>query len=112
MDNRQIVDERMASYNLLPGPRVGDWVELDDGKFTRLTHDWGDTIQDGGEGGSFYLDGYISYSGSLDPGISRSRLSDTGKTKLGTVWIFRDDHHVGHNGIDFRIPFRVFTKRN
>lgn len=107
---QQILAERMKKYNEIPGVRVGDWIEEPDGRMTRATYDWSDTIQNGGgEYGQFYLgDGYISYSGGLGPGVHKDKLVNTGKVKNGKVWFFKNDHWFAGNGIDFIVPFRVF----
>ena len=115
--NQQIFEQRRDTYNAIPGVRVGDWARQ--GKeLSRVTHIWdksftggGRHIQTGGGLTSFYLgDGYISYSGSLDPGISEDKLRDTGELKDGRVWFFKDNFWKKANSIDFTMAFRVFEK--
>lgn len=111
--DQAIKDRNLKLWNTIPGPRVGDFLEYDDGTLRRFTHDWGDSIQitsiSEPGGGSFYLAfGYCSYSGGLDPGIHKSRLRDTGVSKEGRVWFFHHDHARGHNGVSTSIPCRVY----
>ena len=108
--NLKILSDRMEEYNKIPGARVGDWIRELDGRMTRATHDWDHNLQIGGSDyGSFYLgDGYISYSGGLDPGIEKTELRDTGEVKKGKVWFFKDDFWGAGRDINFMVDFRVF----
>ena len=116
MNQDKILEDRMKEYNAIPGARVGDWIREQNGRMTRVTHDWNDegqtdeTIQHGGgEYGQFYLGkGYISYSGGLDAGIKKNQLRDTGETKQGKIWFFIDDWYTTHNGIEYMVDFRVY----
>ena len=115
--NDTILKNRMEKLNEKKGARNGDFLKLPNGKYTRFTHDWGDSLQTGclrianesGNCGSFYLgSGSMSYSGSLDPAIDRSKLKLTDEIKLGRVWFFNNGEARAHNGIDFDVPLRVF----
>jgi hypothetical protein len=114
--DQAIVDERMALVDVEPGPRVGDFVVFADGTERRISYAWpaGDTfpasVQTSDLGaGRFYLGGAgLSYSGGLHPGVIRDSLTDTGETREGNAWIFHHDQHRAHNGVDFKVPFRVF----
>jgi hypothetical protein len=113
LDDRDlgILHQRALAYDKIPGPRIGDWVRWAGGSYARFCHDWGDQLQttDGPNGGSFYLgDGYISYSGGLDPGILKSTLHQTGELKLGSVWFFHHDSAGGGRGVHAQMDFRVF----
>jgi len=109
------VRERM--YNEMEGPRVGDFLRTPDG-FLRFTHDWGETIQTTvrpshpcSGNGSFYLgEGNVSFSGSLDPGIDKLSLKDTGEKQDGTFWFFHHNFWGAGRGVDFKIPCRVFVQ--
>jgi len=108
--NTAILKDREAKYNKKAGPRVGDFLKLPDGTYTRFTYDWGDSIQTGGASRSFYLgNGYISYSGGLDPGIEKSDVKLLKIKKYGLVWFFKDDWQRAGGGIDAKMAFRVFT---
>lgn len=112
-EDQAIVDERLATMNAQPGPRVGDFVIFADGVERRISHDWGDVYQTsdltGLWSGRFHLTACgCSYSGGLRPGLPADRFSDTGETRDGSAWIFHHDHHRAHNGVDFKAPFRVF----
>ncbi len=109
--NQKILEERVAHYNEKEGVRVGDWIREKDGKMTRATYIWWDgQVQNGGhEYGAFYLgDGYISYSGSLDEGYKKEQLRETDEMKDGLIWFFKNDIWMAHNGIEYKVPFRVF----
>lgn len=63
------------------------------------------------EGGSFYLgDGYVSFSGSLEPSLPYSSLVDTGDMHDGAVWFFHHDYHQAHNGVSAVAKFRVWRQ--
>jgi len=115
--NEQILSDRMAAFNRRAGARVGDWLKLDPPDprcpaYTRFTHDWGDSIQTGGQDGSFYLgNGYLSYSGGLDPGISHGDLLLTDDVKEGSCWFFDGDMSGAGRGVGFRVPMRVFKPK-
>ena len=116
MKNETIIATRLAAFNLHHGPRVGDFLALAGHarcpSYTRFTHDWGDWLQTGGLNGSYYLgSGYLSYSGSLDRGISKADCLPTDEVKPGSLWIFDQDIHQAHNGVNCEAPMRVFTIR-
>ena len=113
-DDRDAVirDRRLAAWNERPGPRVGDFCIMPDGEARRFTHNWGDDIQtswkgDGGDG--FYFgDGFMSYSGGLDPALLKSALTETGETRDGRAWFFHHDQWGGGRSVYFVVPCRVF----
>jgi len=109
--NESILEKRMEMYNEKSGPRVGDWlvkkVKGED-KYYRFSHNYGDSLQIS-DGGSFYLgEGYISFSGSLEPSIPLEKMEDTGEKKLGQVWFFKNDIKQAENGITLETEFRVY----
>ena len=122
----EIVKKRVKAYDALEGPRVGDYIRpgspsgvgiiMPGIPYKRITHIWRDlgpgipdSIQTSLLEGSFYLgDGYVSYSGGLDPGIPANLLKLTKEKKQGGVWFFHHNQQRGHNGVDFVIPFRVY----
>ena len=115
-NNTEILNERMAEFNQRVGPRVGDFLKLPRihpklGEFTRLTHDWGDTIQTGGLGGSYYLGSGLSYSGGLDPGLSFSDIGGQVGERLGEVWFFDEGISGAGRGVYFQVSMRVFAVR-
>lgn len=94
--------------------RVGDYVIFTDDVVRRVSYVWRDetdaafSVQTS-DGGSFHLgDGYVSFSGSLHPGVSPDTLTRTDDTRDGAVWIFHHDRWTAHNGIDAVVPFRVY----
>lgn len=113
-----ILQTKQESFNRVEGPRVGDFLKIAPDTFLRFTYDWNDTIQTTDRPqssaygcGSFYLgNGYADYSGSLDSGIDKSLLRDTGETMDGSFWFFHHNWQQAHNGVDFTIPCRVFEK--
>lgn len=107
--NEEILKARISLYNEKTGVRVGDWLELPHGEFTRFTHAWDDHIQTGGGSGGYYLgNGYLSYSGGLDSGIKRSDIIPTEQTKRGNIWFFDKDISGAGRGVYFDVEFRVF----
>ena len=111
----EILDHRLSKWNENKGPRVGDWCLMLDGTERRFTHDWGDSIQTTYSkqgGGSFYLgDGYMSYSGSLDPAIQKDCFQLTRETRNARVWFFHHDFWGAGRGVEFTVPCRVYQQR-
>jgi len=109
-----ILQKRSADWDKTPGPRVGDFIQMQDGTERRLTHDWGEGIQTTTLkfDASFYLGrhGCVSFSGGLDPSIPKSSLEWTGRKKMGRFWFFHHDHRVAHNGVYFKSPCRVYRQ--
>jgi hypothetical protein len=111
----EILTKCEQAFKQVDGPRVGDFLRTADG-FLRFTHDWGDDIQTTVKAShpchgdaSFYLsDGYASFSGSLDPAISKSKLRDTGEGIEGSFWFFHHGFAGAGRGVYFRIRCRVF----
>ena len=111
--DHDILTARVYQWDKREGARVGDYIEFADGVTHRFSHDWGKEegmgIQTSPIGGSFYFgDGYLSYSGGLEPCIQHDQLVDTGEQRLGSVWFFHRDYRRAHNGINAVIPCRVF----
>ena len=110
----ELVAQYEASLNKVEGPRVGDWIRFSDGVTHRVSHVWiGDGIENPGvqtsAGGSFHLgDGYVSFSGGLDPSTPLAVLTLTEETKPGNVWIFHHNWWKAHNAVHTDIPFRVY----
>ncbi len=112
----EILKEREAGFNRVQGPRVGDFLRTPEG-YLRFTHDWGNGIQTtcrpghpcSGDG-SFYLgtDGYVSFSGWLDPSIDKAKLHQTEETQDGSFWFFHHDSWGADRDVSFKIPCRVF----
>lgn len=118
--NTAILAERMAAYDTIEGPRVGDFVRFADGALARIAYLWPDDFQPTCErfgAASFYLGGhmrdgrgaYVSHSGSLDPGVPRHTLTPTAELLDGSVWIFDQDIAGAHRDVRVTAPFRVFT---
>jgi hypothetical protein len=81
---------------------------MPDGTYERAAHVWDDCVQTC-TGGSFALDcGYASISGSLNPGIPKEKLVNTGETKEGNFWAFHHNHWTAHNAIGIKCSCRVF----
>ena len=113
MENEQILQSRTEAFNKLEGPRVGDYLKTASG-YLRFIHDWGESIQTTTPKfglGSFYLgDGYVSYSGALDPSIHKSELQLTDEVRSGAFWFFRNDFQMAHNGIDVMVDCKVYER--
>lgn len=114
-ENMALFKKLEASYNKIKGVRVGDYVIGKNGKITRITYIWRwdgepQQWQAGGNGGSYYLgNGYVSYSGSLSHGFDEgTKFKNTGRKKIGNVWIWDKGFAGAGRGIDFPMKFRVF----
>ena len=108
--DRTILEARLAAWNERTGPRVGDYAIFADGTTHRFSYDWGGEygIQTSKDG-SFYLgDGYMSFSGGLDPCIRYERIHPTGEVRDGRCWFFHRDWHRADNGVDVLVPCRVY----
>jgi len=107
----EILKVRKATYDKIPGPRVGDFLKSGN-DFLRFTHDWGDDIQTTlkvRRSGNFYLGkGYCSFSGSLDSAIPKSKLRDTGEKEMGEFWFFHHDLWGAGRDVYFQMECRVF----
>ena len=109
--NEEILKDRTDAFNSHSGARVGDYLKLPDGQYTRFTHLWEDSIQTGGtEGGSYYLgnSGNLSYSGGLDPGVKLSDIEETTERKKGSIWFFDKDISGAGRGVYNLILCKVF----
>lgn len=112
----QILQARIAEWQRVEGPRVGDFVKLRDGSLRRFTHDWGADIQTTcgdshpcAADQRYYFGGsFMEFSGSLDSAIPKHALHDTGETREGSAWFFHHDHRQAHNGVSVVVPCRVY----
>lgn len=108
--NKEILAARQAYLDHRTGPGVGDFI-VDGDKVLRVAHHWGDSLQptDGRFGASFYLgDGYVDFSGGLDPAIPLERFVPTDETRMGRCWLFSDNSAEAHNGYYTQARFRVW----
>lgn len=118
--DQDIRERSLAEWDAIPGPRVGDFVEMLDGTTRRFTHHWGDGIQTtyytkerGHWDASFYFgrEGYVSFSGSLDKAIPLEKLQQIeGGAKPGNVWFFHHNEMRAHNGVYCTVPCRIFRQ--
>jgi hypothetical protein len=106
--DQQIAEEKIKAYDEIPGPRVGDFIILPNGKYQRFSHEWPDQIQTCDEG-SFYLGkGYASMSGGLDPGYKKEEIIPTEQIRTGHFWFFHHDDACGSNSVGLKMDCRVF----
>lgn len=104
----RILADRVAAWNAVPGPRVGDYVEMPAGDNFRISYCWSDAVQIS-DCGSFHLDrGFMTFSGSLYPAVPVDKIVDTGRTKVGTAWFFHHGQARAHNAVQVRVPCRVY----
>lgn len=114
--DREILDERRAAYFERKGIQSGDFVRFSDGTLRRVSHVWTDEqyspeiIQTSGGGDmSFYLGkGYMSFSGSLHPGLDAALFTPTDELMDGYAWFFHHDMSMAHNGVNVTVPCRVW----
>ena len=87
----------------------------DGAKTLRVAHDWGDSVQltDGRFGASFYLgeDGFVDFSGGLDPAIQKLSFVATDERRDAPVWFFSQNCVMAHNGYHATAKFRVWSSR-
>lgn len=107
--DQEILAEGLHAFNLVVGPRVGDYVIFADGVIRRLIYDWGDRVQ-GTDNGSFHLSrsGRINASGRCYVDTPKGNLSPTGDTMPGKVWFFHHDIPGAGRGVDAYADMRVF----
>lgn len=118
--NDQILRARLAEFNAVAGPRVGDFLQLprlhpELGDITRFTHHWGDRIQTGGTArNAYYLAGRsLSYSGSLDAGVATADvLPDPVGERDGMVYFFNEGVTGAGRGVNFEAKMRVWALRD
>jgi hypothetical protein len=95
-------------------PAMGDWVELEDGRFERITVHLGEnTLQVGGTfGGSFYIydNGRCSYSGGCGDPIKREEIVPTDNYKEGQCWLFSDNWPGANRGVYNILRFKVWKQ--
>lgn len=112
LENLAILANRQKGLDARDGIGVGDFVIIGD-KSLRVAHDWGDAVQltDGRFGASFYLsdNGFVDFSGGLDPAINRTKFTPTDERRDGPVWFFSQNYAAAHNGYYTNASFRVWT---
>lgn len=109
-ENEVILAARQAQLDARHEIGVGD-VVMDGDKTLRVAHDWGDSVQltDGVYGESFFLgDGYLSFSGGLNPSIPKERFAATDEKRGASVWFFSQNMSMAHNGYHATAQFRVW----
>jgi hypothetical protein len=110
--NYAILLQRFKAFELKTGPRIGDFLVLENGNVKRFTHDWGAEIQTTlwGEAGSFYIggEGCVSFSGGLDCALPKSSMELTTEVKMGSFWFFYRNEVKAHNGLNVLIPCAVW----
>lgn len=112
--NWQIHHDRTLLRDQVEGPRVGDFIGMEDGSLRRFTHDWreaGLQVTSKGMVGSFYLGkGYLDYSGGLDPIIPLAHIQEVSGKKDGACWFFDHDIKGAGRGVDTIIPCRMYKE--
>lgn len=106
---------RLAAFEKIPGPRVGDFIEFADGVTRRISYmTWEGGPQTSG-GGSWYLgegwtkeEAHVSFSGSLFRSVPPDTLTLTDELRDGLVWFFHHGFAQADNAVHTEIPFRVF----
>lgn len=110
----EILRESMALYDLLEGPRVGDFVVFKDGVVRRVSYVWRwpdavHYVQTSQPGTAPYLgEGYASFSGSLYQSVPADSLSLAEEKREGLVWFFHHGFPEAHMGVTCVASFRVY----
>jgi hypothetical protein len=114
----KILKSREKAFKAIKEPKPGDFIHFADGTLKRIAHVWTDengkaeSIQPTAYAGdiSFYLGtGYMSYSGSLNPGIPAEKFTRTKKSLPGQCWIFHHDYAGAGRGINVKIMCPVWN---
>lgn len=111
-NNQRLLASRLTNFERFSGPRVGDYLKMPHGEYTRFTYDLGDQIQTGGrERSRFYMTtgGQCDFSGTLHSGVLKADLQLTDERKDGLIWFFDQNYQRADGGVEFMVPFRVFT---
>ena len=108
--NLSLIESRKRTRQAINKILVGDYILYKDGSFSRVTHDWGDSVQDGGGSSSFHMfkTGNASYSGGLNPGLKKSILKLTGNKKPALFWFFSEDWAGANRGINFYCEVNIW----
>jgi hypothetical protein len=115
--DREIIAEREKTFNKQRGLRVGDWIDFADGVQRRVSYIWPEDpempkgIQTSEPASGFYLgnSGVSMGNGGLYRSVSSRNLTLTTETRPGSVWMAHHGCIVRDSGVDFTIPFRVWT---
>lgn len=114
--DHDIACRKLVKFDTIQTPRCGDYVIFANEITRRISYvyddSWGD--QSGvqtSDGGQWYFDsgGDCDFSGGLYPSVKMNTLTKTDEIRMGRVWMFHHNYHTAGNGIDFDIPFRVYT---
>ncbi len=108
----ELRDQRIAAREGNEGPRVGDFIEMEDERLLRFSHDWDDAGLQVSEGGSFYFDheGFLSFSGGLEPIIPLAHIQETSRSLLGQCWFFHHDIKMRDGGVYTSVPCRMYRE--
>ena len=107
--DQDILTERLVRRSRIPGPRIGDLIEFADGVTRVISHVWLDRVQSS-DGGSLYLkeNGEMDFSGQLFFGVDSDDLVRVLRPVHVRCWIFHHDEMRANNGIEVRVPARVY----
>ncbi len=104
-----IANKRLMQWDEISGPRVGDFIIMQDGSYQRISNDWFDGRLQTSESGSYYLgNGLVSMSGWLNPSIPLNEIVPTTLKKEGNFWFFHNDMQAGSNSIGVKALCRVY----
>jgi hypothetical protein len=108
--NIDIISKLVETRNKRTDILTGDFLILPDGSESRITYNWGDSVQDGGGSSSFYLhsSGNASYSGGLNDPKPVKKITFTGKTKTALFWIFSKNWSGSNRGFHFYIDVKIW----
>ena len=111
--NLELIKNRCEEREKLTTIQCGDYIEYKDGRTERVTHVWEHDVQAGGGSSSFYMakNGHASYSGSLNSGLKKSQLQDSGQKSFARFWFFSEDWSGANRAISFYCMVRIWQER-
>ena len=110
----EIAERRQKINAKSTHPQVGDIIEMPNGEYMRVCHDWDDSVQLTEHDGSFYMwgSGHASYSGGLRNRVPNEAFEKTTEERMGRMWFFADHRGGASRGIYCSMPFLVWKLIN
>ena len=105
----RILAMRIIAWNKHRKPRVGDFCLMVNGDYRRFAYNHRNALQTTTDNGQFYFgNGYVEYSGAMDPSIPIERLIRTEEKREGRFWFFHHDSFRAYNEVHVKVRCRVW----